>query len=115
MNFSRRRFLSILLLASCLLFAEVKNGSKTITTAGAAEAIGPNELCSWVTVQADPANTTVAYLGDSTVSSSLGIELDPGESHHFPEDVRGLSYNLAEIFADVATSGEGFLYVYRTP
>jgi len=114
MNFSRRQFLAILLLVPGLLLAEIKDGNKTVTAAGTAEALGSNESCVWVTVQAAPGNTGNIYVGASTVSSTRGVELAPGDSQHFSMITRGDHYNLAEIWVDAATSADTVKFIYQT-
>lgn len=86
--------------------ATVYNGQKAVTTAGTAEALGSSTtLTAGVTVKALAANTNNVYVGDSSVDSSNGYVLDAGESVFIEVD------DLAKVFIDVDTNGEGVSYI----
>lgn len=101
-----------LLLASALLFAAPVIGSKTVSSAGTAEALSATEVkCVWVIVQAKGSNTGQVYVGDSAVSSSNeGAELDALDSVMYPTVDRRSTYDLRNIYVDVDTNGEGVTY-----
>lgn len=56
------------------------NGQTTGTTAGTAVQMASNALVNGVIVQALSANVTSIYVGTSSVSSSNGFELQPGQA-----------------------------------
>jgi hypothetical protein len=95
-----------------LIFAEVKDGVRQIFPAGVAVPLGNSEKVIWVTVQADPDNTGNVYVGDSTVSSTRGVELAPGDSMTFQAIDKEKRYNLAEIYVDAATNNDSVRFVY---
>ena len=84
---------------------EIINGQKTVTAAGTAEVLATTTTIRSVTIKALPGNTNNVYVGDSSVSSSNGFVLDAGESIDLDLD------NLATIYLDVDTNGEGVSYV----
>ena len=88
------------------LAATVYNGKKTVTTAGTALALAASTvLVHEVTVKALLANTNNIYVGSSSVDSANGYVLDSGES------VTLKVANLATVFVDVDTNGEGVTYL----
>lgn len=70
---------SITATAAALPSAEV-NGQTTGTTAGTAVQLATNALVNGVIVQALSANTSSIFVGTSTVSSTNGFELQPGQA-----------------------------------
>ena len=81
------------------------SGQKTITTAGTAEPLGSQVINGPLMVKALLANTNNAYIGNDgagDVTSGNGIELDAGDAVIFE-----FVGNLAHIFVDVDTDGEG--------
>lgn len=76
----------------------------TVATAGMAQAITTLQRPSMsVLVQASKDNVGRIFVGDETVSSANGIELDPGEAKEItPEEVGRSSEEviLADIFVD---------------
>jgi hypothetical protein len=81
------------------------SGQKTITTAGAAEALGSQRICAPLMVKALTTNTGLAYVGNDgagDVSSANGLPLEAGEVVIF-EWVG----SLASLIVDVAVDGEG--------
>lgn len=110
-----RRFALLLLLTWSLFSAVITNGSKAVTAAGTAEALSATSVrVSWVTVQALVDNTTNVFVGAASVEDGLGVELAPGDSHHFPIMAPNEKYDLAEIYVDAATNGEGVSWVAGT-
>ena len=92
---------------------DVGSGQKTVTTAGTREplASGINPVLS-VTIKALRGNAGKAYVGDHTVSSSVGFVLDAGESLDLATDDPKKPIDLTQIYLDVGTSGEGVSYIY---
>jgi hypothetical protein len=91
------------------------SGTKTVAVAGTAEAlVAVKTMCTWAVIQPLAANTNNVYIGDSTVSSSNGIWLDSdlGQSLTIPESSAPLPWNLADIYVDVDTDGEGVVFFY---
>jgi hypothetical protein len=84
----------------------VLNGQKTVTTAGTRVAlVASTTSCSAVIIRALDTNTGIIYVGNSSVSSSNGHRLLPGESV-------GLSINdLSSIYLDSSVNGEGVSYL----
>jgi len=90
----------------------IAEGTKTVSSAGTAERLSATDVyVFWLTIQADPSNTGNVYLGGDSVSSSSGIQLAPGDSHHFPPISRYYVYNLKNIWVDVGEDGEGVKYI----
>jgi len=83
----------------------IRNGQKTVTTAGTAEALAASSACLSVTIKALAANTNNVYVGTAAVDSTNGYVLQAGESISFDID------NLADIYLDVDTNGEGVSYL----
>lgn len=116
----KRRLFSLVVMgafSSLLLFAGLKDGSKTVTAAGEAEAlVASSAQCAWVVIQAMVDNTNNVFIGASTVADGRGMELEPGQSMYFPviPQDRWHWYDLAAIYVDVETSGEGVTFFYFT-
>jgi len=81
------------------------NGHKTVSAAGTAEALASSTSIKSVTVKALRTNTGTIYVGDSSVSSSNGFEIDPGESVDIEID------DLATVYIDADTNGDGVSYI----
>lgn len=91
----------------------IAHGSKSVTTAGTDEAlVGSSTPAKWVEIQARTNNTGWVAIGaagvDATVGSGSGVLLSAGESRTYPCD------NLADIYIDATTSGEGVRFTYGT-
>ena len=84
----------------------IRNGKKTVTTAGTRVAlVGSSTSCAAVIIRALSANTGTIYVGDSSVSSSNGHTLSAGESV-------GLAINdLASVYIDSSVNGEGVTFL----
>ena len=76
-------------------------GTKTVASAGTAEALGSQVVKRGVIIQALSTNTNNVYVGGSGVTSALGIELTAGESVPIECD------DVADVYIDVDTNGEG--------
>lgn len=79
------------------------SGEKTVTATGTAEALGTG-LYKAVSIIAKAANTNQVYVGGSDVATTTNDGLDANDSLNL-SDGRGL--NLADIYIDVDTNGEG--------
>ena len=88
--------------------------SKTVTTAGTAEALAATNFLLWtgVTIVAKDNNTGRIYVGgtiSSTVASTTNRGLGPGDTLTITPS-RGHSINLSETYIDASVSGEGVDY-----
>lgn len=97
-------------IASTVATAEVApttiyNGNKNVTTAGTRVTLASSQAVKSVTIKAKKANTGVIYVGDTSVSSSNGFALDPGETVSL--DLA----NLNTVNLDASVSGEGVTYI----
>jgi len=81
------------------------NGAKDVTTAGTAEALASSQAVRSVVVRAKTANTGVVYVGDSSVAAANGFPLAADEAITLTVN------DLAAVYLDVATSGEGVTYI----
>ena len=83
--------------------------TKAVASAGTAVAIGTRPAIGTCIIQADTGNTRKVFIGDSSVETSTGISLDPGDSMSLqgPQG-RGWTdeYNLSDIFVDAANSAD---------
>lgn len=92
-------------------FKTIADGVKSVTTAGTAVALVSAEtLAREVTITARPANTNNISVGASTVVAAAGSQrgyiLVPGGS------VTLRVRDLADIYIDAVTSGEGVAFLY---
>ena len=78
---------------------------KTVATAGIAEALASATSIKAVTVRALTGNTNNIFVGGSDVDSSNGFILAAGDTASFEID------DLANVFLDVTTDGEGARYI----
>jgi hypothetical protein len=84
----------------------IYNGQKTVSTAGSAEALASSQaLVSGVQIKALAGNTNNVYVGDSDVDSNTGFVLAAGEEVFIEVD------DLATVYLDVDTNGEGVSYI----
>jgi hypothetical protein len=86
--------------ATSAAFTIVGQGHKTGTN-GTPTALGSSLACASVVVRAMPTNVGLVYVGTSTVTTSTGYELSPGDAVAF--DVG----NVAQVYFDVDTTSEG--------
>lgn len=88
------------------------DGRKTVTTAGAAEALAGSTACKWVLITAETDNTGIVVVGSSSVVAALatrrGVPLSAGDTVSINID------NLADISLDVTVNGDGVTYTYGT-
>ena len=84
----------------------IGDGSKNVTAAGTAEALGSSAKCNWIAIAAKSANTGNIYVGGSTIDSTRGIPLAAGESISIPAS------NIASVYIDADTNGEGVTFMY---
>lgn len=92
--------------AALTLPSTVLNGQKAVTTAGTAVALAATTpVLSVVMVKALAGNTGSIYVGDSSVDSTNGYELAPGDSVPVSVD------DLANLYIDSDEDGEGVSYV----
>jgi hypothetical protein len=82
-------------------------GEKTVAAAGTAEALAPTERVKAVVVTAKDGNTGQVYVGGSDIASATNDGISPGDSLEIPA-VNWL--DLADVFVDADTSGEGVDY-----
>ena len=83
----------------------IYNGKKTVTTAGTAEALASSTAVKSVVIKALYSNTGKVYVGNSSVSSANGIELEAGDAIGIDID------DLSKIYIDVDNNGEGVSYI----
>lgn len=90
------------------------SGTKTVTTAGTRVALAATRTpAAWVMVQALATNTDAIYVGDKTVSTTIGHELPSStDSVMFPFSGAPGFYDLAQIYIDAAVSLEGVKFSY---
>jgi len=90
----------------------IGHGVKTITTGGTDEALAGSTACKRVLIQAQTDNTNGVAVGasgvDATVATGTGVFLTAGQSIEMFID------NLADIYVDAITNGEGVRYTYWT-
>ena len=80
------------------------SGEKTVSSAGAAEAlVAASQRAKVVTIIAKTGNTGQVYVGGSDVASTTNDGLDPGETLSVEADGW---MDLAGFYLDVDTSGE---------
>ena len=77
---------------------------KTVSAAGTGEALATTQRVKSVTVVAKTANTGQVYVGGSDVASSTNAGLAPGDVIEIPAENW---LDLADIYVDVDTNGEG--------
>lgn len=92
--------------ADVVSLSTVGDGSKDITTAGTAEALGSDVAVKEVWITANDDNTGKVYVGTTTVSSTRGLKMFPGQTHKFTVS------NLNLLYLDVDTNGEGVTFTY---
>lgn len=83
----------------------IYNGQKAVTTGGTQVALAASQAVKWVIVKALADNTGNIYVGDSSVDSTNGYVLTPGEAIGL--DVA----NLATVYIDSDEDGEGVSYI----
>lgn len=90
-------------------------GNRAVTTAGTAVQLSTTKiLANWIYIQPKPANTDVVYIGDSTVSSTVGVEFAVGNSGVLWPVVGTNVYDLSTIWVDAAVNGEGVKFIFTS-
>ena len=90
----------------------IGTGLKAVATSGSPLALVATPVaCAFVCIQALESNTHNVIIGGPTSSdvaaaTHKGIELEPGKTFVFP------AKNLAAIYVDCVTNGEGVSYTY---
>jgi len=82
------------------------DATKSVTTAGTAEALGASTGISSVSIKANAANTGNIYVGGSGTSSATGKTLAANDSCDIT------IANLATVFIDSDVDGEGVGFIY---
>lgn len=86
-------------------YSTIKNGKKTVTTAGTRVTLASSTVVKSVTIKALVTNTGLIYVGDTAVANTNGYQLSAG-------DTVSLSIaNLATVNLDSDVNGEGVTYV----
>jgi len=83
-------------------------GTKTVTSAGTAEALATHKETTWVKIQALASNTGYIWVGNSDVkndASGGGVFLTAGEAVSIEID------DLAKVYIDSNVNGEGVVYL----
>jgi len=83
----------------------IYNGNTNVTTAATRVTLASSQAVKSITIKAKLANTGTIYVGDTSVSSANGLELQAGESVSF--DLA----NLNTVNLDASVSGEGVRYL----
>ena len=96
------------------------DGRKTVSAAGAPEALASAQVVFAVTITALEGNAGTVVVGGSTCVGALatrrGRPLAPGESMSIAGNAQmaGFYIDLATIYVDAVTSGDGVSYVAMT-
>lgn len=83
----------------------VYNGKKTVTTAGTRVTLAASQAVKSVVIKALSTNTGFIYVGDGSVASTTGLQLQAGETVSL--DIA----NLATVNLDSSVNGEGVTYI----
>lgn len=78
----------------------LRNGQITVASSGTRVPLAGSTAVVSVLVQALSTNTGSIWVGDSTVTVSIGFELQPGQSTGIAID------NLSKVFVDATTNGD---------
>jgi hypothetical protein len=92
-------------------------GAVTVTSAGTRVQLTASDIAAYaVLIQANPANTGNIFVGDSTVSSSNGAILEPGDFFVVEPDISEEmdEVNLSDIYIDAATNNDSVRVQYMT-
>lgn len=91
--------------------------NKTVTTAGTRVQVSTTDL--WVkkvVIAGHAANTGNIFIGDSTVSSTVGLQMKAGAAPVVLGDLeingRDDFFNLKNMYVDVSVSGEKVSFLY---
>lgn len=96
------------------LYFTPKVVNKTVSSAGTRVALFSSETPAHsCTIQANPGNTGVIYVGDVTVSSSVyGVSVSKGNSFTFACDGNNSKLDLSLVYLDAGTSSDGVSVFY---
>lgn len=83
----------------------IYNGKKTVTTAGTRVTLAASQAVKSVVIKALVGNTGTIYVGDTSVASTNGFALSPGDT--LTLDIA----NLNTVNLDASVNGEGVTYV----
>lgn len=87
---------------------DFQGGAKTVTTAGVAVALSAVSVpCRRVNIRCSATNTGFIYIGGATVSSTVGLYLQPMDSILVEID------DLNKIYLDASTDGQSVVYAYE--
>jgi len=87
---------------------DFQGGAKTVVTAGVAVPLSAVSVpCRRVNIRCNATNTGFVYIGGATVSSTIGLYLQPMDSIQVEID------DLNKIYLDASTDGQGVVYVYE--
>lgn len=87
------------------LSSAVTSAAATVSTAGTRVQLA-SHACKTAVIRAKLGNTGIIYVGGSTVDSTNGLELAPGDA--LPVDVA----NTNLLYIDAATSGDSVRYLW---
>lgn len=87
-------------------------GRKTVDSAGTRQAIATSTAAKWVIITAETDNTNPVTVGGSDVVGALATRV--GTPLYAGESVTFLIDNLADVYVDVITNGEGVTFTYGT-
>ena len=107
-----KRMILGLLLAGVLAAGTMGEGSLDVAAAGTAKALAASQDVLWVIVQCNDDNAGACFVGSQAVDSTSGVKLQPGDSVTLWAVGTAQHYNLARIFVDVATNGDGVTYLW---
>lgn len=83
----------------------IYNGKKTVTTAGTRVTLAASQAVKSVVIKALSTNTGFIYVGDGSVASTTGFQLQAGETVSL--DIA----NLATVNLDSSVNAEGVTYI----
>ena len=86
------------------------SGAKTVSVAGTAEAVGTTQKVVSLTIEALDTNTGNIYVGNANVDNTRA-PLSAGKRWQKEASVlhgNSILFDIAEIFVDVDTGGEGY-------
>src|SRR5258708_6774484 len=97
--------LALLLVVLCCIANPAAVHTLTITGNNTAQTISTTNTSGahWVQFVAPAANSGTSRVGDTTVTSTIGIPLAPGSGMMFPAFQSGGTYSLGQLKAYVAT------------
>jgi len=87
-------------------FDKIIFGRKAVTTAGTAVILLAATITDTLTIKALAGNAGDIYVGNSTVDSTNGFPLSPGETVSLDID-----HNADNVYIDAATSGDGVAFI----